>query len=155
MKEMRADAAKLGWGKEANTARGNAAVAAVLEQARASPREARGEGREGGRDGSDGDDDDGSEEEETFYVADIVDVKVKRGRRLYRTQWEGWVAGDDDTWEPAENLPAEMVAAFEKARAGDPDETDDEDEGAGEESESEGEEGGAPAPAPPPVESES
>ena len=107
-----------------------APVAEVEEQPTAATQtDSTGGGGDGGSGGSDGDDDGGgSEEEEAYYVTDIVDVMVERGRRLYRTECKGWVAGDDDTWEPVENLPAPLVAAFEKARAGDLEETDDEDE---------------------------
>jgi len=53
-----------------------------------------------------------------------VAVRHRNGRREYRVEWEGYPEGD--TWEPAENIPPELVADFENARAGENEGTDGE-----------------------------
>lgn len=54
-------------------------------------------------------------DEGTFDIEKILDKRMKRRQVQYLVKWEGY---DDmeNTWEPDENLPENMVRQYEKKR---------------------------------------
>jgi hypothetical protein len=50
-----------------------------------------------------------------YVVERLVDVgQDGKGRRLYRVRWLGYKP-EEDTWEPAENLPQHVIRRFDQA----------------------------------------
>lgn len=53
------------------------------------------------------------DEEESFEVERIVDVKTERGKKIYLVKWKGWPAASN-TWEPLASLScAALLKQFE------------------------------------------
>jgi hypothetical protein len=53
-----------------------------------------------------------------FYVEKILGKRYNKdlNRREYHIKWQGYDDPSDNTWEPRQNLPAQMVADFEEKR---------------------------------------
>lgn len=51
-------------------------------------------------------------EEKLYEVEEIVDKKMKKGRFHYCVKWLGFDSSQN-TWEPREHLPEEMIDHFE------------------------------------------
>jgi hypothetical protein len=61
--------------------------------------------------GSEEDDSDSDGEE--YEMDKIVARKYTNGKAYYRIRWTGY-APYDDTWEPSDNIPSELIEAFDK-----------------------------------------
>merc|ERR1711942_100106 len=58
-----------------------------------------------------------SEEEETFEVEKILDMKEEDGVSKYLVKWLGYDKEADNTWEPLENLDCEdKIKLFEEKK---------------------------------------
>ncbi len=56
------------------------------------------------------------EKDEDYGVDRLVShLKDDRGNWLIRVRWAGYTSADD-TWEPPENLPSDIVAKYEKRK---------------------------------------
>ena len=146
--EMRKAAKALGWGKEADLAKGTVAVRAVLQRAQAAPRRVSDDGAASDSSSSDDTSNEGKEDEEdeeALEGSDIYEVEVllakrrRSGKAEYLVRWKGYSACHD-SWEPRENVARAAMREFEDAR-GPEEETDDDAEVDSGESEAEG--GGA------------
>lgn len=56
---------------------------------------------------------DHADETQLFEVEDILDVKLKNGRYYYFVKWKGYSA-HDNTWEPEEHLPSDLLEHYFK-----------------------------------------
>ena len=52
-------------------------------------------------------------EEQMYEVDAIVDKKVRKGKVKYFVKWTGYDSSQN-TWEPKEHLPIDMVEEFEE-----------------------------------------
>ena len=125
--EMRKAAAALGWGKDAQAAKGKKAVLTVLQKAQGAPR-AQPVAAGGGK--SSGEEDEGEGEEvekgsDTYQVDELRGKRRRGGMIEYFVKWQGF-SSRWDTWEPMGNLPQLVVRQFEDERG--PEEETDEEE---------------------------
>ena len=51
------------------------------------------------------------DESQTYYVKEILDSRMYRKRPQYKVRWHGF-GPSEDSWEPEENLPADMVMEY-------------------------------------------
>lgn len=51
------------------------------------------------------------QDDDVFEVEEIRDTKMRRGRSLYLIKWSGYDSSDN-TWEPANNINADLVRDF-------------------------------------------
>jgi len=61
---------------------------------------------------SDVDNESNDSEEKEWEVEKIVAKKIRHGVPFYKIRWTGYTS-DDDTWEPAEHLPKELIDEYE------------------------------------------
>ena len=56
---------------------------------------------------------DGTGSQQLFDVEDIMDVKLQKGRYYYLIKWKGY-SESDNTWEPEEHLPSDLLDFYFK-----------------------------------------
>ena len=52
-----------------------------------------------------------------YEIGDLVDAGIDpQGNELYRVRWSGY-SPEEDTWEPAENLPRALIREYKRIHA--------------------------------------
>ena len=55
-----------------------------------------------------------TQDQRHYEIGGLVDAGVdEQGNELYKVRWAGYGPGDD-TWEPAENLPAALIREYKQ-----------------------------------------